>query len=287
LYYFKIYLFFHFYLFIAINSFSQRVYKVNYRHIVKQANVVYSGIIGNSAILIGNGTICNYVYSKQKNVNTSITQRNGIKIYDNIDDYYSDWDKSDLDKKPSPGIVRNYGTPDTIGNMVFYDRNSDSIFVREKKLTESLIISETLPSINWIITNEKKNIQNYLCTMAKAKFRGRSYEAWFTNDLPISDGPWKFKGLPGLILEISDTTGQVKIFAEKIEFPVLDSIPLFSMSGKKVNLSEFINYENKKIQKRNEYLDNLFRNRQGFDTLNIKPITKSPSLTFYGIETEM
>lgn len=287
MYYFKFYLFIHFCLFIAINSFSQRVYKVNYWHIVKQANVVYSGIIGNSAILIGNGTISNYVYSKQKNVNTSITQRNGIKVYDNIDDYYSDWDKSDLDKKPSPGIVRNYGTPDTIGNMVFYDRNSDSIFVREKKLTESLIISEILPSINWIITNEKKNIQNYSCTMAKAKFRGRSYEAWFSNDLPISDGPWKFKGLPGLILEIGDTTGQVKIFAEKIEFPVLDSIPLFSMSGKKVNLSEFINYENMKMQKRNEYFENWIRNREGFDTLNIKPIMKSPSLTFYGIETEM
>ena len=131
------------------------MYKVNYWHIVKQANVEYRGIIGNSAILIGNGIISNYVYSKQKNVNTSITQKNGIKVYDNMDDYYSYY--SDLDKRPSPGIVRNYSTPDTIGNMVFYDRNSDSIFVREKKLTESLIISEILPSINWIITNEKKN----------------------------------------------------------------------------------------------------------------------------------
>lgn len=40
---------------------------------------------------------------------------------------------------------------------------------------------------------------------ATADFGGRSWIAWFTKDIMISEGPYKFRGLPGLIFEISDT----------------------------------------------------------------------------------
>jgi hypothetical protein len=48
---------------------------------------------------------------------------------------------------------------------------------------------------------------NYPCQKATATFKGRNYEAWFTQSIPFSDGPYKFSGLPGLILEIRDTQG--------------------------------------------------------------------------------
>ena len=43
------------------------------------------------------------------------------------------------------------------------------------------------------------------CQKALGEFRGRKYIAWFTSDIPLSDGPWKFCGLPGLILAVQDT----------------------------------------------------------------------------------
>lgn len=61
-------------------------------------------------------------------------------------------------------------------------------------------------SINfkWELTKETKNILGYKCKSASINFKGRNYIAFYTDELPFSDGPYKFNGLPGLILEISD-----------------------------------------------------------------------------------
>ena len=58
--------------------------------------------------------------------------------------------------------------------------------------------------INWKIYPETKTIENYKVQKATAKFAGRNWTAWFTNDIQIPDGPYKFRGLPGLILQIED-----------------------------------------------------------------------------------
>ena len=58
--------------------------------------------------------------------------------------------------------------------------------------------------MNWTLQPEKKEILSYSCQRATTSFRGREYEAWFTNDIPLPNGPWKFGGLPGLILFLKD-----------------------------------------------------------------------------------
>ena len=64
---------------------------------------------------------------------------------------------------------------------------------------------EDIPELNWVIQNERKTIQGYTCQRASSTFRGRKYEAWFTPEIPIREGPYKFGGLPGLILEMQDS----------------------------------------------------------------------------------
>ncbi len=60
-------------------------------------------------------------------------------------------------------------------------------------------------SFNWKIDPETSDVLNYSCQKATVSFRGREYTAWFTSDIPVSDGPWKFIGLPGLILKVYDS----------------------------------------------------------------------------------
>jgi len=59
----------------------------------------------------------------------------------------------------------------------------------------------------WEIIEETDTIMGYLCQKAKINYSGRNYTAWFAKDIAVNDGPWKFWGLPGLILKCSDDDG--------------------------------------------------------------------------------
>ena len=65
--------------------------------------------------------------------------------------------------------------------------------------------TEPSPEIEWQILPDIETILSYSCQKAVTTFRGRNYEAWFAPDIPINEGPWKFCGLPGLVLKVSDT----------------------------------------------------------------------------------
>ncbi|MDE5969645.1 MAG: GLPGLI family protein [Muribaculaceae bacterium] len=70
--------------------------------------------------------------------------------------------------------------------------------IERRKYTEELQTPE------WTITDSAKTILGYECFKATTDFKGRHWIAWFTPEIPISDGPWKLHGLPGLILEAND-----------------------------------------------------------------------------------
>lgn len=58
--------------------------------------------------------------------------------------------------------------------------------------------------MNWQISNEKAKIGSYNTQKATTEFGGRKWNAWFSSDIPLQDGPYKFHGLPGLIVKIED-----------------------------------------------------------------------------------
>lgn len=59
--------------------------------------------------------------------------------------------------------------------------------------------------IIWKIEKETKQIAGYTCQKASGEYNKRRYVAWFTKEIPVSEGPYTFKGLPGLVLEVNDT----------------------------------------------------------------------------------
>ena len=61
--------------------------------------------------------------------------------------------------------------------------------------------------MQWKIEGKDSVIAGYHCQAATTSLRGRRWRAWFTLDIPVSDGPWKLCGLPGLILRATDEQG--------------------------------------------------------------------------------
>lgn len=57
---------------------------------------------------------------------------------------------------------------------------------------------------NWNILGDKQKIGEYNAQKATTEFGGRKWTAWFSTDIPFQDGPYKFSGLPGLIVKIED-----------------------------------------------------------------------------------
>lgn len=114
--------------------------------------------------------------------------------------------------------------------------------IRKKTIYE---IVEKIPKINWKIDyTETKKIASYNCNKATASFRGRNYTAWYSIKLPFSFGPWKFNGLPGLILEISDVTNTFKWRASKIQYPTNTVLEVPYKKTERVSLRELIKIEN-------------------------------------------
>ncbi|MXV37195.1 GLPGLI family protein [Flavobacteriaceae bacterium Ap0902] len=73
----------------------------------------------------------------------------------------------------------------------------------EKVYKENYIYTENLPN-NWIVTNEIDSINGIKARKATIDFKGRKWIAYYAEEIPIPDGPYKFAGLPGLIIKLHD-----------------------------------------------------------------------------------
>lgn len=105
-------------------------------------------------------------------------------------------------KKETLYVLKN--TPDS--TITVYDMLSD----------EPVYYTEPFSELVWTVGDSIKSILGYECVMAETDFHGRHWTAWFTPEIPVQDGPWKFRGLPGLILEAYSGNG-LGFYADGIE----------------------------------------------------------------------
>lgn len=148
------------------------------------------------------------VYSIEKKVGITEQLYDQYLISDSKGAYYFEYTQNT--KVPySPININTYdfSTKSEDANVLYYKNlDSSKIYTTRYDFTKMkyYLLSDEY-KINWkVIPNQKKKILNYECRLAVAEFRGRTWSAWFTNDIAISSGPWKLNGLSGLILEAKD-----------------------------------------------------------------------------------
>lgn len=67
---------------------------------------------------------------------------------------------------------------------------------------------EEMPQFDWELTDSMTIVLGYECREARCSFRGREWSAFYCEEIPVPDGPWKLSGLPGLIMKAGDENGE-------------------------------------------------------------------------------
>lgn len=86
------------------------------------------------------------------------------------------------------------------------DKKNQKTLYKDRLGRDQYSYEEDRP-LNWKILSETTKIGEYKVQKAETEFGGRKWTAWFTTDLPYQDGPYKFSGLPGLVVKAEDADG--------------------------------------------------------------------------------
>jgi GLPGLI family protein len=87
---------------------------------------------------------------------------------------------------------------------IFFKDFVNNTSSHQRYFDEYLKIVDSITALKWEILDESKEILGYSCKKAKTQNYGTDIYAWFTDEIPISDGPSLYNGLPGLILKIEN-----------------------------------------------------------------------------------
>jgi len=150
---------------------------------------------------------------------------------------------------------------DSLGQLVY--KNLNKIFFNQRRRvagykneTYGFISDTILPKFEWSLKKEFDEILGYEVQKATTKYLDRFITAWFTYDISISNGPWKFTNLPGLILKVEiKLTNESYLIYEATSIKTIKTIPYFDFSNTtKFSLEEIEDFYKKKYKNQYNYL---------------------------------
>ncbi len=179
------------------------------------------------------------------------------------------------------------------GSDIFYKNTKENRYSNYTDLYGKIfLVKDSIENIEWTLENETKNIGEYTCYKAtfseeievvesgisingdkdlsepETRTETRVTTAWYTPQIPVNNGPARYQGLPGLILEIND--GQQTIICSKIVLNPEDNVEIKEPTkGKVVNQTEFDAIMEKKQQEMMERYSPRHDGREG-ETFQIR-----------------
>ena len=103
---------------------------------------------------------------------------------------------------------------------------------------ENYKCTENIEIPNWqLVSDSTADIIGYHCLLAKTKFKGTTWYAWYAEDIPMQEGPWKLCGLPGLILKAYDENREYEFTAIGMS-TVKTAEPITIGKGKREEISQ-------------------------------------------------
>lgn len=204
-----------FFIIIFLNSFISNVYCQNIIYV--EYDVIRNGL-ESEAILYASKTESLFIEGKNSNEKVSEFETNSFTI----------------GKFRHTQIHQDLNSPQILYIDQFKNEN------RFSTIHKDYFIKDTIPPLDWEIVNSpEKEVAGFKCKSAKVKFRGSTFLAYYTTEIPTSFGPWKFGNLSGLILKVSSMDNSaISWEAKKIVYPYhQEDENLFKMEADKYSVS--------------------------------------------------
>lgn len=211
-------------------------------------NWIFLLVLLISKFLVAQNT--SFIYDLKYKTYPDSSSIDEIKFYLDVSNNQSIFRSAMFRKSDSLRVTRGYpnGFEQEFNNKQLYiEKNAQTnitlkyVFV---PVDYSIFAIDIKDKLDWNISPEKLKTGEYNCQKAEIIYGGRKWTAWFTTDINISDGPYIFKGLPGLI---------IKIYDERKDFS-FELTQIKDLEWENLNISKFqklISWENfKKIQKK-------------------------------------
>ena len=122
-----------------------------------------------------------------------------------------------------------------INYIIEKNYEDQSVKFKDRIGRDNYVYKETQP-IEWKILPESVKIGEYKTQKAEADFGGRKWYAWFTMDLPVQDGPYKFNGLPGLVVKAQDEKDEYSF--DLMQVKKLNAMPELNQMGQDISLTK-------------------------------------------------
>ena len=165
---------------------------------------------------------------ERKTENTMLLQI-GKKLskYSDFHRYLSDSLHNVLAEKKTPisearSEVINYRVK-TLKLNIYKNYPKGKITTVDRIPFDTYTFEEEMESPDWALESDTLTVCGYTCKKATTTYFGRNYTAWYAPEIPVSDGPWKFFGLPGLILKVEDDREHYSFECIAIEKPTWGS----------------------------------------------------------------
>lgn len=140
------------------------------------------------------------------------------------------------------------------------DYKTGSKIFKTRILRDNYAYEEDRP-MPWKILPETAKIGEYKTQKAETNFAGRIWYAWFAPEVPIQDGPYKFSGLPGLIVKVEDSKGDYSFDLK--ESKKIDEVPSMLDRGSTITLKR-VAFEKQQDQYRKDPMAAMASGRGSF-----------------------
>lgn len=208
-------------------------------------------------------------YLLEYDVTLNVLYRTGhLTVNTNENSYYCESmikEKKENDTKDSEDTTLNQtifiGNGTNKKRYQIYKQKKDTLYNIDFIDNKEIKTHEKFPKFHWEIHNDTMKIDRYSCHKATTYFRGRNYIAWFSTEIPIQLGPWKFNGLPGAILQVYDETGSYSWTATKISLTSTNTELETNHKLQLISLKEFVIENEKSKQIRSDRIMLKFAER--------------------------